>query len=532
MKTTSKSIILGVTVLMMTASCVDLELTPYDRESDLSFWQKPEAAIYTLNACYPTLSSAEEVLYADAMSDNAYTKVSNSYNQTIGNGSYSTADTYVQSLWSSRYAGIRNCNLLLNNIDLVPDLSEELRNRYIAEATVIRAYHYFELYSKFGDIPYFTQVLSVSESQSIARTPKAEVAENILAELSSIIDNNYLPGSYGADDKGRITHWAAAALKARILMFEGRWSELKTVTDDIIANGGFQLFPDYEELFTAANENNQEVILDLQYIPNSREHNIQYHFLPPSLGGYSQLSPVQELVDSYTTIDGYPIGGAPASSFDPSNPFENRDPRLTATVIYDGNSYPLANGSDHVVHTGRGSGTDGYGASSDASATGYYLKKYWDKTYRATLMSGLNLILIRYADVLLMHAEALVESGEMNAAGWDKTIRPLRIRAGFTTNAQAFPGGSQQELRGIVRQERRSELAMEGLRRTDLIRWRTAENVMNGWIHGLKIDEVVGTDNGYVRVEQRSFNPDKHYFMPIPQNERDLNSNLTQNPGW
>jgi hypothetical protein len=147
-------------------------------------------------------------------------------------------------------------------------------------------------------------------------------------------------------------------------------------------------------------------------------------------------------------------------------------------------------------------------------------------------MSGLNLILIRYADVLLMHAEALVESGEMNAAGWDKTIRPLRIRAGFTTNAQAFPGGSQQELRGIVRQERRSELAMEGLRRTDLIRWRTAENVMNGWIHGLKIDEVVGTDNGYVRVEQRSFNPDKHYFMPIPQNERDLNSNLTQNPGW
>jgi hypothetical protein len=532
MKTNSKLIALTLSVILLAASCVELDLTPYDRESDLSFWKKPEAAIYTLNACYPSLSNAFEVLYFDCMTDNAYTKVSNAFNQYIGNGSYSTADAYVQSIWSSRYAGIRKCNLLLNNIDQVPDLSESLRNRYVAEATVIRAFHYFELYSKFGDIPYFTNILLIEESQSIERTAKSVVVENILNDLTEVISKNYLPVSYDGDNKGRVTHWAAAALKARILLFEGRYAEVKSVTEDIINNGGFQLFGNYEQLFTVANENNSEVILDVQYIGNSREHNVQYHFLPPSLGGYSQLSPTQELVDSYATTDGFAINNAPESSFDPEAPFENRDPRLAGTVIYTGNSYPMADGTNHVVNTDKGGGVDGYAASSDASATGYYLKKYWDKTYRASLMSGLNIILIRYADVLLMHAEALVELGEMNASGWDKTIRPLRARAGFAASALEFPSGSQNELRKIVRRERRSELAMEGLRHTDIIRWKIAENVMNGWIHGIKTDEAIGTDNGFVRVEQRTFDASKHYLMPIPQNERDLNPNLEQNPNW
>ena len=532
MKTNNKLIAFVFAVILLATSCVELDLTPYDRESDLSFWKKPESAVYTLNACYPSLSNAYEVLYFDCMTDNAYTKVSNAFNQSIGNGSYSTADPYVQSIWSSRYEGIRRCNLLLNNIDQVPDLSENLRNRYVAEATVIRAFHYFELYSKFGDIPYFTNILSIEESQSIERTAKSVVVDNILNDLTEVISNNHLPRSYDGEDKGRVTHWAAAALKARILLFEARYSEVKSVTEDIINNGGFQLFGNYEQLFTVANENNSEVILDVQYIANSREHNVQYHFLPPSLGGYSQLSPTQELVDSYATIDGFSIDNAPESSYDSDEPYQNRDPRLTATVIYDGNSYPLADGSNHVVYTARGSGPDGYGASSDASATGYYLKKYWDKSYRANLMSGLNIILIRYADVLLMHAEALVELGEMNAAGWDKTIRPLRARAGFAASALEFPSGSQSELREIVRRERRSELAMEGLRRTDIIRWEIAEDVMNGWIHGIKTDDAIGTDDGYIRVEQRTFDANKHYLMPIPQNERDLNPNLEQNPNW
>ncbi|PWG78755.1 RagB/SusD family nutrient uptake outer membrane protein [Pararcticibacter amylolyticus] len=520
-----------VAALLLVTSCQKLDLAPYDRDTDLNYWKKPESALYSVNKCYQGMNNADEVLYADAMTDNAYTKVPNTHNQAVGNGSFSTADSYIASVWDYRYAGIRQCNLLLNNIQQVPGLSDELRNRYTGEATFIRVYHYFELYSRFGDIPYFTNVLSMNESKSIARMPKAEVVNKLLADLSGIIDNNYLPPSYDSQNTGRITRWAAMGLKARILMFEGRYAEVSPITNAIMTNGGFSLFNSYEGLFLVQNENNPEVLLDIQYLAVDREHNIQYNFLPPSLGGYSQLSPLQELVDDYITLDGYPVKNAPAGSYNPSNPFNNRDPRLAATIIYNGNSYKMADGTDHVVNTSKNASPDGFGFSSDASATGYYLKKYWDNSYRANLMSGLNIILMRYADILLMHAEALAEQGRLDAAEWDRTIRLIRQRAGFSdSRALSFPGSDN--LVSIVRRERRCELAMEGLRHKDIIRWKIAENVMNGWVHGLYTGDAVGTDNGYVRVENRKFDPAKDYLWPIPQKDRDLNSNLTQNPKW
>lgn len=527
----NKNLIKLLTIILLTTSCQDLDLQPYDRETDLSFWKKTEAALYMVNKCYSDITDAFEILYSDAMTDNGYTKVSNAFNQNIGNGSYSTSDQYVAAVWDGRYSGIRNCNLLLTNIDIVPDLNDELRNRYKAEAMFIRAFHYFELYSKFGDVPYFTHALSVMESETIERTAKAEIVENILTDLNTIIDNNYLPTSYSGNDRGRATIWAAMALKARILLFEGRYSEVKTVTDKIISDGGFTLFPSYEGLFKIENENNQEVIFDYQYMPLTREHNVQYHFVPPSLDGYAQLSPVQELVNSYITLDGYDIHNAPQGSFNINDEFNNRDPRLKATVVYTGNSYTKADGTEAVINCDQGAGPDGYGFSSNSTATGYYLKKYWDNTYRANLMSGLNIILIRYADVLLMNAEASAELEEMTEEVWNNTIRPLRERAGFSNNgALNFPATG--DLVEIVRDERRSELAFEGLRHKDIIRWRIAEEVLNGWAHGLYTGETVGTDNGYIRVENRSFNPAKHYLWPIPQKDRDINKNLTQNPQW
>ncbi|NDV82616.1 RagB/SusD family nutrient uptake outer membrane protein [Bacteroides sp. 51] len=509
MKNNIYKTILYTALVATTSACVGLDSAPYDKETDLTYWEKPEAAIYSLNGCYPTLFSAEEVLYADAMSDNAYTKATVGFNQAIGSGTHSTDYPYLKSVWDSRYGGVKKCNELLNNIDRVPGLSAETKEQYIAEATVIRAFHYFELYSRFGDVPYFTNVISIKESQQLVRTPKQEIVTKILEELTTIIDNNALPASYGDADKGRITRWAAMALKARILLFEGNWKEVKAVTDRIMKQGPHRLFPSYSGLFEVANENNEEVILDLQYISPEREHNKQYEFLPPTLGGYAQLAPLQELVDSY--LDG--------------------DPRLDATIVYSGNSYQMADGTYTTINTSPGVAPDGYGYSSNCSPTGYYIKKYWDKTFRGGNMSGLNIILIRYADVLLMHAEALAELGEMNETAWNETIRLIRQRAGFTDNAVLqFPGTT--DIVNVIRRERRSELALEGLRYKDIIRWKIGKEVMNGWCHGLYTGEIIGTDNGFMRVEQRTFNTDKHYLWPIPQSERDLNKNLTQNPNW
>lgn len=531
MKTIIKNLILSAVVIVGAASCIDLDTAPYDRETDLTYWEEdPDAALKALNTCYTYLGNMDEQLYSEAMTDNAYTKQPNDATQNIGNGSYSTADAYVKKVWDGRYTGIRMCNQLLENIDRVPDLDPELKKRYIGEAKVLRVYNYYELYTKFGAVPYTTKVLSIKESMSMARTDKETVVSNILADLDEVINGNYLPASYDADNKGRITHWAAMAIKAKIYLFEGNWTQVKNITSTIMNEGKFELHPDYAGLFEIVNEYNKEVILDVQYRPTSREHQMMYVFLPPSLGGYSQLSPLQELVDSYIMLDGKSIKET-GTSFNENKPYSNRDPRLEATVMYTGNTY---DGTDVKINCEKGEGRDGYGVSSDCTATGYYIKKYWDKTYRATLYSGLNPILIRYADILLMNAEALAELGELDEKAWNATIRLIRSRAGFTLpSALDFPAGtSKDKLIEIVRNERRSELALEGHRHKDIIRWRIADKVMNGYCHGLYTGETVGTDNGYIRVEKRAFKADKHYLWPIPQAERDLNGNLEQNPNW
>lgn len=533
MKTIIKNIILFLTLSVLSVSCINLDTPPYDRESDLTFWDEDEgAAIKALNTCYTYLANIEELMYSEAMTDNAYTKQPFDFTQNIGNGSYSTADPYVQAVWDGRYTGVRMCNQLLENIDRVPSLDDNLKNRYIGEVKAIRAFHYYELYTKFGDVPYVTTELSIEESKNVSRTEKSTVVQNILGDLDEVISKNFLPHSYDSENKGRMTHWAAVALKAKIHLFEGDWPSVKTLTESIMTNGGFSLFDSYSGLFEIANEYNSEVILDAQYRPHSREHKIMYEFLPPSLGGYSQLSPLQSLVDSYIMLDGLSIKDSDLYNAD--DPYANRDPRLSSTVMYTGNSYVLSDGEVVVINCEPGEGSDGFGVSSDCTATGYYIKKYWDNSYRGALMSGLNPILIRFADILLMNAESLAEMGQLSEQAWNLTIKPIRERAGFVESSSLkYPSEKgKEELIEIVRNERRSELALEGHRHKDIIRWRIAEDVMNGWSHGFKTNELVGADDGYVRIESRVFDTAKHYLWPIPQSERDLNKNLEQNPNW
>ena len=513
--------------LCIIPSCVPLDTPPYDRETDLNYWEEDaNAALSALNTCYTSLTDMFELVYSDGMTDNAYVK--GGQNQSIGNGSYGTSDGYVYSVWNQHYSGIRYCNELLTNIDRVSGLSSELKARYIAEARTLRAFHYYELYSRFGGVPYLTVPISIEESRTVARDSRDFVAGQVVTELQEVLASQALPASYSGDDRGRVTHWSAAALLARVFLFEGDWTNLRNITDEIISNSGATLYPSYTGLFEIQNEYCSEILLSTQYTPVSREHNIMYNIVPPSLGGYSNLAPLKELVDSYVMLNGKAIGES-GSGYDPAHPYDNRDPRLAATVIYTGNSYPLAGGGTAVIDCENG--TDGFNTTSDVTPTGYYIRKWWDNTYRLTLQSGLNAILLRYADVLLMNAEANVELGSFNAEVWNKTIRPIRVRAGFTDAAALdFPSGA--DFRAIVRGERRSELAFEGTRRADIIRWKTAETVLNGWCHGIYTGATVGTDNGFVQIENRQFRADKHYLWPIPQKERDMNKNLEQNPNW
>jgi len=508
------------------AACVPLDTPPYDRETDLTFWEKdPTAAVSTLNTCYTYLTDMYQLVYSDGMTDNAYVK--GGQNQAIGNGKYGTSEGYVYDVWNRHYSGIRMCNELLVNIDRVPNLDAELKARYIAEARTLRAWNYYELYVRFGGVPYLTAPITIAEARTVSRESAANVIANIEAELQEVIDSNALPDFYSGSDQGRVTHWTAYALLAKAYLFEGNYAKVRDLTQEIMSDSGITLHPSYAGLFEIENEYCSEIMLATQYMPISREQNIMYNTIPPSMGGYSNLAPLKSLVDSYIMLNGKAITDD-ASGYDPANPWANRDPRLAATVMFPGNAYTLADGS---LQEPDWNGRDAFNSTSDVTPTGYYIKKWWDKSYRQTLQSGLNAIIIRYADVLLMNAEAHAELGTLDATVWDATIRKIRERAGFTeASALDFPAGA--DLVAVVRNERRSELAFEGSRRTDIIRWRTAESVLNGWCHGIYTGETVGTDNGFVRVESRQFSADKHYLWPIPQKERDMNKNLEQNPNW
>lgn len=522
-------------VLTSIWSCKKLDLAPLDKPSDLTFWRTQEDAVNAVNACYGGLDSAETLLFAESLSDNAYTRSNNgNLVRDAANGNYDAAHPLMQQVWSQRYTGIRRCNTLLENIDRVEGLDENLNRRLKAETRFIRAFHYFTLLDNFGGVPLVDWEISIEESAQLTRNTGEEVLAFIYSDLAQALPDLPNREGYAAQDMGRITKGAVLGLLAKVQLYNGEWENVVATTTQIMDGtvGNYNLFGDYAGLFKMENENNAEVLLDVQFMPIRRTHNIQYFYIPPTEGGYAAISPSQELVDNYLMLNGRRIDEA-GSGYNEDDPYSERDPRLTATIVYDGYPWLRADGSTFTIHTRPNTGQNSLGYSSNTTPTGYYVAKIFDPSAQNLVNSGLNLILIRYADVLLMHAEAKNELAPLDAATWDNTIKMLRVRAGFTdANATDYVGGnSQEEWRQIIRQERRSELAMEGSRIFDIRRWQIGDQVLNGWLHGMKTNNS-SEDNGYERVDQRTFDPNKHYLWPIPQTERDRNTNLVQNPGW
>lgn len=517
-------------------SCHELDLIPTDRETEATFWDKPEDAFNVLNTIYENMYSSEYFFYNETLSDNAFNKseVDGSNSRNIAEGSFNASHARITNEWGYHYTGIRKSNILLANIGKVPGLDEALRNRLMGEARFIRAFHYFNLTGWYGDVPLVENVLTVEESLALTRTSKEDIFDFINADLdfaASVLPTNT---AYAAADRGRITKGAALALKARLALYREDWDAVISISEKFFSGeaGTYSLFNDYAGLFKSANEYNNEIILDVQYVPVQRTHNVQRYFIPKTEGKLvTSIAPTQELVDSYLMENGLAID-APGSGYDEDAPYSGRDPRLEATIVYDGYEWQRPNGTTFEIRTLPGLGDNSIDRD-DASPTGYYFAKYYDASADADNRSGLNLILIRYAEILMMYAEAKHEKGQFTQAVWDNTVRKIRQRAGFTAaGALDFDASwSTEELTEIIRNERKVEFAMEGLRIFDIRRWKIAEDVLNGWAHGIRVGDLA-VDNGYKRVDLRSFDPAKHYLWPIPQRERDLNKNLTQNNNW
>lgn len=523
--------------MVLIASCQKLTLAPTNKFTDLNFWTTSVNVNNALNNIYSGMYNSHLYFYSEDLSDNAY-----STNDPVASGSYNASTAEFLNVWSFHHGGINSCNLFLANVDKNKTLSSAVIARMKGEVRFIRAWHYFHLMKWFGAVPLIESPISPDQAKTIGRSSTDSVLNFILSDLDYAVGTLPSKEQYSAADLGRITKGAALAYKARVLLYQGnKMQEVANICDTLMNDQGvyghYSLAKSYSGLFSDAdtNKHNPETMLALQYVPGVRTWSEDFDFAPISAGARTNgLAPLQSLVNSYIMLNGKPITDS-TSGFDPNNPYANRDPRLTATIVYNDYVWQNPDGTTQIIYIKPGSDPNPrrlneYNPNGEVTASGYYWKKYFDPNHLAGLSSGLNLQLIRYAEVLLDYAEAENNLGQMSENVWNATIKLLRQRSGFTDpGALNYPGNSN--MTEIIRNERRDEFAMEGLRIDDIRRWKISETVLNGYAHGARFGDP-SVDNGFIRVQSRKFMTPTNYLWPIPASEIDLDPKLTQNPGY
>jgi hypothetical protein len=465
----------------------------------------------------------------DALSDELYA----SGNLTIYQGTFlpSSLPVSIIGMWDNSWSKIRRCNLYLENVHRLP-AGDAFKKRTSDEARFLRALYYSYLANYFGAVPLITTSQDLDGNLNVSRTPYAGVVSFITKQLDSIYQGGNLPFRYGKADMGRVTRGAALALKSRVLLYaagydqnwQGAYDAAKAVID-IAGQAGYSLFPQYEELFDKANDNNSEVIFHRQYLSNFKGYHVHHYNLPWGLvpPGPSALNqPTQNIVDEYEMANGKMIAET-GSGYDPASPYTGRDPRFYASIFYDGSVW---RGVTLDLKPG-----SSYNPSNAPLTTGYALRKMQEPTFNPFDLSksyggGQNYILLRYAEILLNGAEAAFELGKTEEARtW---VNMIRARA----NMPEIPAG--QLTREKIRHERTIELAFEGTRLWDLRRWKLGAEKMGTALKGISITQDGSNPREYhtIDVLSRTFS-DKMYLFPIYQTEMDKNPNLApNNPGW
>jgi len=446
-----------------------------------------------------------------------------------------SSTTLPDDVWSRNYLGIRRANLFLSKIDVVPTTAV-LKTQFKAEARFLRAYFYFELVKRWGGVPLIgDKVYTINDDINVPRNTLDECYAYIVAELDAI-KTDLLPYAISDGDWGRANIGAAMALKSRVLLYAAsplsnptnniqKWALAAQAAADVKALG-YSLVTDWVANFNATK--NTEFIFIKQ---NALNTTIEVNNGPIGyLQGVGLTSPSQNLVDAFLMLDGKTISD-PGSTYDQNNPYANRDPRLTATIMHNGKNW-----LGRPVETFEG-GQDKPGGNRTQTRTGYYLRKFMGKFETSTTYAnqGHHVILLRYAEILLNHAEALNESGGAVAEIVNDLVL-IRKRAGILPGSNNLYGLSltlsKEELRKVIQNERRIEFAFEEHRTWDLRRWKLAEIELNKPVRGVQIiKNGTALSFSYFNAANAVFDT-KMYWYPIPQAEILSNNKMVQNPGW
>lgn len=455
----------------------------------------------------------------------------------------------VDANWGTYYKAIRAANLFLKEVEgrifedyMYTDDYDVMMQQfriYPYEARFLRAFYYFELAKRYGDIPLLgDSILTRETANKVEKTSFNNVMDFVVSECAAIEDS--LPVSYSgmpAEETGRVTKGAAMALKARAALYAAsplhnttndinKWREAASAAFDVIELNQYSLEPNYSNVVNKRPSG--ELILE-------RREGLTNYFERANFpmgyeGGNTGTCPTQNLVDAYEMqADGLPIDESLA--YDPANPYAGRDPRLSKTILLNNSMWK---GSRLEAWEGGANGPQLPGGTR----TGYYLKKYVKEDVNLDPNSVNQKehvwVLFRLGEVYLNYAEAMNEAFGPETIDGDLTmtareaVNVIRSRAGMPD----FPAGmTQDEFRGKLRNERRVELAFEDHRFWDVRRWKIGAVTKD--IYGMKITKEADDSFTYekVLVENRVWD-DKMYLYPIPQEEVFKNDNLTQNTGW
>jgi len=385
---------------------------------------------------------------------------------------FTPATTTFLSLWSTAYRAINRANAAIERIPAIT-MDETLKARLIGEAKFLRGFYYFTLVRLFGDVPLALKETTSLNDLQIARSSIEDVYKQIILDFTDA--ENVLPVTYSAADKGRATKGAAKAFLSKVYLTRADWAKAAAKAKEVMDLGaGYDLWENFADAFLIANENGKESIFEIQAngIVGGEGSAMQGFMRPPfdrvnGIAGFGDDPPTQSIY----------------------NAFKPEDKRRNVTIkLYTPAGTPVP---------------------PSTIAFPAYVYKYLDPAATGNGDGNNNYPLIRFADVLLMYAEALNEQGANNSEAY-KAINRIRKRANLP---DLTPGLSQSDFRDSVLLERRLELAFEGHRRYDLLRTKRLLSAMTAQNPSIKLGP-------------------HHYLFPIPQTERDVNPKLTQNEGY
>ena len=558
-----------LSILFLFAGCENLDLNPLSEGSTENWFSNEAEFVMAINDLYrPALWhwEANRLFHTDRFTDDWNQR---EYLYDWVAGTITSETSMVVSCWQNTYKGITRANTILANVNKAREegkIPEATLSLFEGEASFFRAAFYSFLIFLWGDVPFYTEYITIDDAFKMGRTDKQIILEQIYADFDIAIEN--LPISYPNLQKA--TKGAAYAFKARTALWMLDWEVVAAAAKGCIDLNSYSLHPSFSELFLSRTSSSPELIFTLPRSKELMDNAISVNSMYTRLaGGTATAQPSLELLLSFTCTDGLPINKSPL--FDLQNPFKNRDPRCAATLVEFGTAhlgFIYDPGAKQVLNLTTGNmvnNTDTQLNQQYAAYNGMCLKKGVDEEWIDDKATDTDAKVMRYADVLLMYAEAKIELNQIDETVLH-AINSVRARAygvdpSRTASYPSVTETDQSRLRTILRTERRSELAWENRRWYDLIRWRLAEVALVRPVYALPTADGLAAniasgdyffpkgvmpdidENGLVDLSEvyntgkirtvvpRNF-PQRQYLLPIPAKDLLINENIEQNPGY